>query len=104
MPFPEEKSQFKEGQSGNPSGRPKGSRNRSTIIREILDLMEKKNNPITGQEENLSQEQIMTLAVLSKARKGDVRAYQALMDSAFGAPKNQTEITGEVTTIKVVRE
>ena len=105
MPNPEnvKPHEFKEGESGNPSGRPKGSRNRSTIVREILELMEEMKNPITGNQEKLTQEQIMTLAVLNKARKGDVRAYQALMDSGYGAPKQQTEIT-EGTVIKVVRE
>lgn len=89
----------------NRVGRPKGSRNRSTIVREILDLIEKKINPITGKEEELTQEQIMTLAVLSKARKGDVKAYQALMDSAFGSPKQQTEVTNDGNlSIKIIRE
>lgn len=94
---PENLKPFKEGESGNPSGRPKGSRNRSTVVREILELLEKQKNPITGNEEHLSQEQIMTLAVLSKARKGDVRAYQALMDSAFGAAKQTHELSGEIS-------
>lgn len=100
MPFEEGKSGnpekvFKEGESGNPSGRPKGSRNRSTIVREILELLEKQKNPITGKEESLTQEQIMTLAILSRARKGDVRAYQALMDSGYGQPKQQIEMSNE---------
>ena len=30
------------GQSGNPKGKPKGAKNRSTIIKEILNLMVKK--------------------------------------------------------------
>ena len=30
---------WKKGESGNPAGRPKGSKNRSTIIREMLDMM-----------------------------------------------------------------
>lgn len=79
----------------NKEGRPKGSRNRSTIVREILELLEHQKNPITGKHEELTQEQIMTLAVLSKARKGDVRAYQALMDSSYGQPKQQIELSNE---------
>lgn len=92
---PENLKPFKEGESGNPAGRPKGSRNRSTIVREILELMEKVKNPITNEEQQLTQEEIMTLAVLSRARKGDVRAYEALMNSGYGQPKQQTEITGK---------
>lgn len=109
MPFekgetPEGAKPFKEGESGNPSGRPKGSRNRSTIVREILELLEETKNPITQKNEKLSQEQIMTLAVLNRARKGDVRAYQALMDSAFGAPKQQVEQSNDGNLIiKIIR-
>lgn len=89
----------------NREGRPKGSRNRSTIIREILELQEKIKNPITQKEETLTQEEIMTLAILSKARKGDVRAYEALMNSGYGAPKAEIEQLnkGDIT-VKVIRE
>ena len=38
---PPKKSQFKKGQSGNPSGRPKGTRNFGTHLDEVL------NTPIT---------------------------------------------------------
>lgn len=79
----------------NKEGRPKGSRNRSTIAREMLELLEKVRNPITGNTEELTQEQIMTLAVLAKGRKGDIRAYVALMDSAHGQPKQQIEMSNE---------
>ncbi len=38
MKFPNKETQFKPGQSGNPNGRPRGSKNRSTIIRQILEM------------------------------------------------------------------
>ncbi len=75
------------------NGRPKGSRNRSTIARKWLEAMQDSRNPITGEIENLSQEDIMTLALLNKARKGDVNAYKQLMDSGYGLPKQQVENT-----------
>jgi hypothetical protein len=55
--------------------------------------MQDSRNPITGEIENLSQEDIMTLALLNKARKGDVNAYKQLMDSGYGLPKQQVENT-----------
>lgn len=62
----------------------------------MLRLLEKVKNPVTQKDEELDQEQIMTLAMLNKARKGDVRAYEALMNSAFGYPmqeiKNNTTL------------
>ncbi len=75
---------FKKGESGNPNGRPKGSRNRSTIIKEWLETMEIVTNPITGEKEQLEQQDIMTLALIKKARKGDVQAYKELMDGSHG--------------------
>jgi len=84
MKNPPEHGKFKAGESGNPAGRPKGTRNRSTIVREWMEAIERAKNPITGETEELSQADIATLAVLKKARSGDVNAYRELMDSAFG--------------------
>ena len=39
------------GEVRNPSGRPKGSRNRSTIVCELLDFEHETENPISGSEE-----------------------------------------------------
>jgi hypothetical protein len=75
---------FPKGVSGNPNGRPKGLRNRSTIVREWLEATESMKNPITGQSEKLAQYDIITLALIQKARKGDVQAFKELMDSSFG--------------------
>lgn len=83
------------GQSGNPAGRPKGSRNRATVMRELLELHESMKNPITGMTENLSQEYIISLAQIAKARKGDTHAYKAVMDSAYGSPLQKQEVTTE---------
>jgi hypothetical protein len=41
----------------------------------------------------MSQEDLMTLALIKKAREGDVTAYKALMDSGYGAPLQQVEQT-----------
>ena len=84
---------FPPGNNANPNGRPKGSKNRSTIARKWLEVMQDAKNPITGELEKLSQEDLMTLAIIHKARKGDVNAYKQLMDSAFGMPTQQIEQT-----------
>ena len=75
---------FKKGQSGNPKGRPVGKKSRSTIAKKWLETPEKFKNPITGEIEELTQEDIGTLALIKKMRSGDVRAYDSLMDSAHG--------------------
>ena len=97
MPNPEniEQHKFQKGESGNPNGRPKGARNRSTLVREWLEVKQKAKNPITGQTEDLEQQDIMTLALIRKAREGDVQAYRELMDSAHGKVEQKTDITSK---------
>jgi hypothetical protein len=75
------------------NGRPKGSKNRSTIARYWLEVNQNLKNPLTGENETMSQEDLMTLALIKKAREGDVNAYKALMDSGYGAPVQQVEQT-----------
>jgi hypothetical protein len=50
-------------------------------------------NPLTSETELMSQEDLMTLALIKKAREGDVAAYKALMDSGYGSPVQQIEQT-----------
>lgn len=103
---PENLKPFKPGESGNPDGRPKGSRNRSTIVREMLskvaDLQEidPKNADTLkkhGIETKAELESLITAAQILKAMGGDTKAYQALMDSGYGQPKQKSEI--EITGI-----
>lgn len=86
---------FKKGESGNPAGRPKGSLNRSTIANKWLSTKEQAKNPISGDNESMSQEDIITLALIKRARKGDTAAYKALLDSGYGAPTQQIKTTIE---------
>ena len=88
---------WNKGESGNPAGRPKGSKNRSTIARQWLEVNQSLKNPLTGEQETMSQEDLMTLALIKKAREGDVNAYKALMDSGYGAPMQQIDQTVEQT-------
>lgn len=89
------------GEVRNPTGRPKGSKNRSTIIKELFEFAKIQKNPLTGEQETLTQEQAITLAMLLKAGKGDVNAYKALMDSCYGAPKQTTDTNLSVTDFDV---
>jgi hypothetical protein len=84
---------WNKGESGNPNGRPKGSRNRATVAKQWLEVAQNIKNPITGADETLEQQDIMTLALIKKAREGDVSAYRELMDSAYGKAIQQTDIT-----------
>ena len=95
---------WEKGESGNPNGRPKGSRNRSTVAKQWLEVAQKIKNPITGQDETLEQQDIMTLALIKKAREGDVSAYRELMDSAYGKAIQQTDITTNGESLNLTPE
>jgi len=83
---------FKKGQSGNPKGRPKGSKNRSTIIKEILSLMVKKVDA-DGKAEWQSKEYLMVEALVNKAiDKGDVNAFNAIYNNLYGNLKDSVDI------------
>jgi hypothetical protein len=95
MPNPENIIPPEKGEVRNPNGRPKGSLNRSTIAKKWLEVMESVKNPITGENERLSQEDIMTLAVLKKARNGDVNAYKELLNNGYGLPTQKVDVKHE---------
>tara|TARA_R100001015_G_C4587258_1_gene143071 strand:+ start:100 stop:438 length:339 start_codon:yes stop_codon:yes gene_type:complete len=83
---------FKKGQSGNPAGRPKGSKNRSTIIKEILSLMVQVKDD-NGDEVWQSNEYRMVQAMVNKAiQKGDVAAFNALYDNLYGKLKDTVDM------------
>lgn len=82
---------WEKGESGNPKGRPIGSKNRNTIARYWLDTNQNLKNPLTNEMEIMSQEDLMTLALIKKAREGSVNAYNALMNSGYGSPLQQIE-------------
>jgi hypothetical protein len=103
MPNEENLIPFKPGQSGNPKGRPKGAKSRSTVIKRWLEAMDKGKNPMTGEVEEMSVEDKMTLALIGKALKGDTQAYKALMDSAYGQPKQEIENTGHSEVITRIK-
>lgn len=98
--MPKEETQFKPGVSGNPKGRPKGSRNRSTIVRQILEmeniLPDEIHKALVKQfpdlKKNISVEEMMVLVMVRKsvAQGGDVRAFTAIMDSAYGKTLDST--------------
>ena len=78
MPNLENLKPFKKGEVANPTGRPNGKRNRSTILKELLDM--------NDQELKMHQAQIEKAIELK-----DTNAYKAVLDSAYGAPVQQID-------------
>jgi len=78
------------GHSGNPAGKPKGTRNRSTIIREWLEA-----KATDGESGQVSDQLVRSL--IKKAVTGDVAAFRELMDGAYGKVTDKVETTHNYT-------
>lgn len=77
----------KGGASPNPSGRPAGTKNRKTIMNEILSIMSTEINPLTGNPEKMTQFQHMYISMVNRGKLGDTQAFNAAMDRVDGKPK-----------------
>lgn len=97
--LPPKETQFIKGKTGNPNGRPKGSRSRSTIVREWLEANYKKVNPITGQNETLQIQDHLVISLIGKALKGDVQAFRELFDSGHGKVSELLDVTSKGESI-----
>jgi hypothetical protein len=69
---PPEHSRFKKGQSGNPHGRPKGSKNLRTLMLE--ELQKKVSIPANGKIRKLSKGQVVVMNWINQMMQGDHRA------------------------------
>lgn len=101
---------FKPGQSGNPSGKPPGTKNRSTIARKVLEMrgllskgrMEGLKAKFPEVTDSMTVEEIMTIVMAENAITGDDKAYKAVMDSAYGAPKQDIDHTTAGEKINII--
>jgi len=62
---------FPKGNNANPNGRPKGVPNSRTRLLRLLELVQTKTNPITGEKEEFTVAEQLDMMVLQKAFKGD---------------------------------
>ena len=79
---------YVKGQSGNPAGKKAGTRNRSTVIREILEaaaaeaLKSKTGLDLGVQPQTIFEQLVVAQAI--KASLGDTAAFKELADGAYG--------------------
>jgi hypothetical protein len=74
---PPRQHRFKKGQSGNPKGRPKGSKNTTNILRQVLD--EKIIITQAGKPRNISKREALMRRVVHDALSGKHLAQQVVL-------------------------
>lgn len=84
-------SQWKKGQSGNPKGKPTGE-HRSTVLKRLMSTKQDVKNPLTGKVEKLTIAEQMDIAIILKARSGDLNAYRIILEILEGKPKTAKPI------------
>jgi hypothetical protein len=94
-------SRWQSGQSGNPNGRKKGVPNTATRLKKLLEIVQHADNPVTGEKEEMTVAEQMDYAIISKALKGDVKAYNELLNRLEGKPK---ETLDQKVTVNPARE
>ena len=85
---PPKNMQFKPGESGNPKGRPRGTKNLATDLSE--ELAEKIVVNEGGRQLKISKQRAMIKSLLAKALKGDTRAASVLLKLLIDAEQATT--------------
>ena len=84
MPNPENIKPPVKGEIRNPKGKPKGTKNRATLLRQWIEANTKVKDPTSGKEIKVTFEDKIELAIILKALKGDVAAYKEIKDTLYG--------------------
>jgi hypothetical protein len=86
---PPKESQFKKGQSGNPRGRRKDSKNSGTLLANALDeIMSIKEG---GQSKTITKRAAIYKQVVNKAVQGDIRAIRLVFEGSGKLEKEYPE-------------
>ena len=91
---PPQSTQFRQGQSGNPKGQPRGKSNMATIIRRSLEAKVVINE--NGQRREVTKFEAGMIQMSNKAAAGDLRALNMVTAFARSAEeREQQEISGK---------
>jgi Family of unknown function (DUF5681) len=104
---PPKHTQFRKGMSGNPKGRPKGSKNLSTLLREAAD--DQVFATMDGEKRKISKLQATTMQLATKAASGDQAAMKQFLEwmdeiEARAAAARPSQFPLSEADIEVIRE
>ena len=86
MPLPKPNpAEFKPGQTGNPKGRPKGTKNLSSLLKDMLN--EKVDVLIDGKKVQKEFQETIIRKLILKAAAGDIKAIAEIFDRVEGKAK-----------------
>lgn len=85
------KTQFKPGVSGNPAGKPKGTRSMGTILREMMS--EEVSVLENGQQVRKPFADIIIRKLIKKANEGNIQAIREIFDRVDGKVGQEIELS-----------
>jgi hypothetical protein len=80
---------WKPGQSGNPAGKPKGARHFSTLIRDAITKV--------AEDTGTRDDEEIVKALVRKAKEGDLKAVDMVLDRVDGKAEQTINLDAEVT-------
>jgi hypothetical protein len=94
---PQKSTQFSKGKSGNPNGRPKGSKNLATVFREIA--QEQVTVTEGGRKRTMNKAHAIMVQLTNKAVSGERWAIQSYLqtDRLYSLSETTEEIPSELT-------
>jgi vacuolar-type H+-ATPase subunit E/Vma4 len=102
MPNPENIIPPQKGEIRNPKGKPKGTKNRATIFKKWVKVLEKTTNEITQQEEELTQLDLMAIAAIVEAKSGNITALKEVLDSIYGKVTDKVDHTSKGESLNII--
>ena len=89
--------QFPKGRSGNPKGRPKGTKNITTDLKEVL--QEPIRARVNNQERSMTKQRAMVTNLVNSAAKGEPRAVNQVLNVGLRHLETDVPEEGEELTI-----
>lgn len=73
-------------------GRPKGSKNLTTLLRKYLKTKAEITHPTSGEKQKLAMQDIIAMKLIDLAQKGNIKAIREIWDRIEGTPMQHHEI------------